>query len=131
MFLSVTSTSKTQIDQLGDRLRRGEVSDEDLRLLESYRLSFREAYEEVVTCVRDTVQLDPAGRPAKSTSSIIEKLRRETIRLTQMQDIAGCRLVARDVIAENQVVSASEANCQRQLLLIGVSSRATGTGRYI
>jgi len=104
MFMSVPPTSKTQIDQLGDRLRKGEVSEQDLRLLESYRLSFREAYEEVVACIRNTLQLDPGGRPAKSTSSVIEKLRRETVRLSQMQDIAGCRLVVRDVIAEDQVV---------------------------
>jgi hypothetical protein len=27
MFIGVTSISKTQIDQLGDRLKKGEVSD--------------------------------------------------------------------------------------------------------
>jgi hypothetical protein len=37
------SISKTQIDQLGDRLRKGEASDKDIRLLEDYRLSFAEA----------------------------------------------------------------------------------------
>jgi len=47
MFIGVTSISKTQIDQLGDRLRKGDVTEEDLRLLEAYRLSFDEAYEEV------------------------------------------------------------------------------------
>jgi len=104
MFIGVTSTSKTQIDQLGDRLRKGGVSDEDIHLLESYRSSFEEAYEEVVTCIRNAVQLEPTGRRAKSTSSIIEKLRRETMRPSQMQDIAGCRLVVRDVLVQNKVV---------------------------
>jgi ppGpp synthetase/RelA/SpoT-type nucleotidyltranferase len=104
MFIGVTSTSKTQTDQLGDRLRKGEVSDEDVGLLESYRLSFEEAYEEVVACIQNATQLEPTGRRAKSTSSIIEKLRRETIRLSQMQDIAGCRLVVRDVLVQDKVV---------------------------
>lgn len=53
--------------------------------------------------MRSEVGLEPTGRPAKSTSSIIDKLRRESIRLTQMQDIAGCRLVAPDLIAQELI----------------------------
>ena len=100
----MTSTSKTQIDLLGDRLRKGEVSDDDLGRLDDYRATFAEAYEEIVTTVRASTQLEPTGRPAKSTTSIIEKLRRETIRLSQMQDIAGCRLVVKDIVEQDQVV---------------------------
>lgn len=104
MFIGVTSPSKTQIDQLGDRLRKGEVTEEDLRLLEAYRLSFDEAYEEVEASIHHAVHLEPAGRRAKTTSSIIGKLRRETIRLSQIQDIAGCRLIVKDVVEEDRVV---------------------------
>ena len=104
MTVGVISTSKTQIDQLGDRLKKGEVSEDDLGLLESYRLSFAEAYEEAVASIQNAAQLEPTGRRAKSTGSIIEKLRRETIRLSQMQDIAGCRLVVRDILEQDKVV---------------------------
>lgn len=100
----MAETSKTQVDLLGDRLRKGDVSDDDLRQLDSYRGWFAEAYEEVVAAVRASTQLEPTGRPAKSTTSIVEKLRRETIRLSQMQDIAGCRLVVGDILAQDQVV---------------------------
>ncbi len=103
MLVGVSSTSKTQIDQLGNRLRKGEASDEDVRLLEDYRLSFAEAYEEVIASIQRAVQLAPTGRPAKLTSSIIAKLRREKTRLSRMQDIAGCRVVVRDVLAQDQV----------------------------
>jgi ppGpp synthetase/RelA/SpoT-type nucleotidyltranferase len=89
---------------LGDRLKKGEISDEDVGLLKSYRSSFEEGYEEVVACIQDATQLVPTGRRAKSTSSIIDKLRRETIRLSQMQDIAGCRLVVNDVLVQDRVV---------------------------
>ena len=92
------------MDQLGDRLRKGKIKEEDFHLLDAYRRSFAEAYEEVAAIIRDATQLDPTGRPAKSTTSITEKLRRETIRLSQMQDIAGCRLVVKDVVAQDQVV---------------------------
>ena len=93
MFIGVKPTSRTQIDQLGDRLRKGEASDEDVRLLEAYRLSFAEAYEEVVASIQRAAQLEPTGRRAKLTRSIIGKLRREKTRLSRMQDIAGCRVV--------------------------------------
>ena len=81
--------SNTQIDRLGDRLRSNEVSDADLALLNDFRLSFAPAYEAVVEVLRNALKLEPTGRPAKSTVSIVDKLRRESLRLRQMQDIAG------------------------------------------
>jgi ppGpp synthetase/RelA/SpoT-type nucleotidyltranferase len=92
------------VDRLGDRLRREEIAEGDIQQLDAYRRSFAKAYEEVAAIVRKATGLEPTGRPAKSTTSIIEKLRRETIRLSQMQDIAGCRLVVLDVVAQDQVV---------------------------
>jgi ppGpp synthetase/RelA/SpoT-type nucleotidyltranferase len=92
------------VDQLGDRLRRGEIAEGDIQQLDAYRRSFAEAYEEVAAIVRNATRLEPTGRPAKSTTSIIEKLRRETMRLSQMQDIAGCRLVVPNVLVQNQLM---------------------------
>jgi ppGpp synthetase/RelA/SpoT-type nucleotidyltranferase len=100
----VNLLSKTQVDRLGDRLRKGIVAEEDIQQLDAYRRSFAESYDEIVAVVRDATQLEPTGRPAKSTTSIIEKLRRETIRLSQMQDIAGCRVVVPDMQVQDQVV---------------------------
>jgi putative GTP pyrophosphokinase len=54
--------------------------------------------EYVVDGIRDNLGLEPTGRPAKSTSSISDKLRRESIRLSQIQDIAGCRVIAPDIL---------------------------------
>lgn len=96
--------TKTEIDRLGNRLRRGNVSEEDLRLLDNYRRSFADAYETVVGRIRRILVLEPTGRPAKSTISISEKLRRESIRLTQIQDIAGCRLIVSDTTEQDRVV---------------------------
>ncbi|MGO9271683.1 MAG: hypothetical protein ACLQOO_15710 [Terriglobia bacterium] len=96
--------SKTQIDRLGERLKKGEVSDDDLRLLNAYRGSFAEAYQELVAIIRNATQLEPKARPAKSTTSIIAKLKRQPIRLSRMQDVAGCRLIVRDSVEQNQIV---------------------------
>jgi hypothetical protein len=44
--------SKTRVDRLGDRLRKGEITDSDLRLLDEYRRSFTEVYGEVAGAIR-------------------------------------------------------------------------------
>jgi len=85
--------TKSQIDRLGERLKAGGFSNDDLMALDDFRMSFATAYESVLRTVQGELHLEPTGRSAKSTSSIIEKLRRESIRLTQMQDIAGCRII--------------------------------------
>lgn len=99
-----TELSKTQVDRLGDRLRKGNITEADLRLLDQYRRSFTEAYEAVVEAIRKELKLEPTGRPAKSTTSISYKLRRESVRLSQIQDIAGCRLIVSDIAAQESVV---------------------------
>lgn len=96
--------SKTQVDRLGDRLKCGAHTESDLRLLEDYRRSFGEAYGTVIRAVRERGEF-PTGRLAKSTRSIVEKLRRESIRLSQMQDIAGCRVVVVNVEQQDQFVA--------------------------
>ena len=100
-----TKPSKTQIDHLGDRLRKGPLVEADLKVLDDYRRSFGLAYESVVRAIREHTQLEPTGRPAKSTGALIEKLHRETIRLTQVQDIAGCRIIVPDILEQDRVVA--------------------------
>ena len=101
----MAALSKTKIDRLGDRLKRGSPSDDDLRLLDEHRRSFSPAYDSVIGTIREKLHLDPTGRPAKSTSSIAEKLRRESIRLSQVQDIAGCRVIVTDIIAQDNTIA--------------------------
>ncbi|SRR5258706_11365994 len=96
--------TKTQIDRLGLRLKEGNITEADLRMLDDYRRSFIGAYEQVVRTTREQLGVEVTGRPAKSTTSIVEKLRRESIRLTQIQDIAGCRFVVNDVAAQDRIV---------------------------
>ena len=43
--------TKTQIDRLGDRLRKGHMSEADLKMLDDYRKSFSKAYEEVIRTI--------------------------------------------------------------------------------
>ncbi len=97
--------SSSQIDRLGDRLRFGQFTDDDLRELDAYRQSFVGAYEAVISSIRQELGLKPTGRPAKSTTSIVDKLRRESIRLSQIQDIAGARVVVENLQVQDQVIA--------------------------
>lgn len=97
--------TKSQVDRLGERLRNNLYNETDLKLLDDFRRSFHEAYETTLKTIRDRTSLEPTGRPAKSTTAIIEKLKRESIRLSQIQDIAGCRTVVGTIIDQNQIVS--------------------------
>ena len=100
---STPPLTSAAVDQLGDRLRVGLTVD-DLCLLDQFRREFRESYDTVVSVVRDDIGLTPSGRPAKSTTAILDKLKRSTMRLSQMQDVAGCRVVVPDVSNQNRVV---------------------------
>jgi ppGpp synthetase/RelA/SpoT-type nucleotidyltranferase len=99
--------NRSELDRLGVRLREGLTAD-DLTLLDTYRRGFRHAYEVVVGRVRSELDIETSGRPAKSTPAIVDKLRRGRMRLTQMQDIAGCRVVVPDIPAQGRLVSKLE-----------------------
>lgn len=96
--------SRTQINQLGDRLRTGPFTDLDRELLLEYRASFLPAYRHVVESIRTQLQIDPTGRPEKTPESIIAKLRRTAIELGRMQDIAGCRITVEDIPEQNRAL---------------------------
>jgi putative GTP pyrophosphokinase len=93
----------SQLNKLGERLRKDPDNKDGLRLLETFRLSFEPAYDRVFDQLRE-LRLDPAGRPAKSTQSIIAKLLRLRTRLSRMQDITGCRVKVANIPEQDRVV---------------------------
>ena len=98
------SLSTSAIDNLGVRLR-GALTVDDLQILDHYRRDFRTDYDVVIASIRDTLSIDVSGRPAKSTPAIVDKLKRSSMRLSQMQDIAGCRIIVADTLMQNDIVS--------------------------
>jgi putative GTP pyrophosphokinase len=93
----------SQLNKIGERLRRNLETEDDLRSLDEFRLSFQPAYDEVFAELSQ-IGLNPGGRPQKTTLSIIAKLNRERTRLSRMQDIAGCRVVVDNMFAQDRVV---------------------------
>ena len=124
--------SRRQIDRLGDRLRASrDAPDEEL--LAAYRETFsetlrasrdaedeeqlaayRETFSETLrTVVSDLIRLGigelDSGR-LKRSEAVIAKLRRDTrIRLSRMQDIAGCRLIADSKAEQDEIYARLQA----------------------
>ena len=103
-----TEISKSQIDKLGERLKKGSITDKDMEILESFRRSFTSPYNFVAERLGEVLGFEPTARPLKSTTSIVDKLRREGTRLSTMQDIAGCRITVADIRGQNSTVRSIE-----------------------
>ena len=96
--------TNSQIKKLGERLRHGVRTIDDVKLLEIFRRSYRSAYDQVIQLIHENYDHKVTGRPAKSSNSIIEKLEREKSRLTTIQDIAGCRIILKDCLEQENLI---------------------------
>lgn len=90
--------SNSQITKLGDRLRSGDFSEADFTVLDEFRQTYSEideqAYPLIQSTLTSTTGWTSTKRKRKTQQSIVDKLRRQPkLRLPQMQDIAGCRIV--------------------------------------
>ena len=85
-------------------MRAGSFTEDDLRMLDEYRRSFAPAFKLVFEALQQ-LSLAPTGRPEKSRTSLSGKLLRESARLSQVQDIAGCRVVVRSVVQQDDVIA--------------------------
>ena len=99
--------TRSQLDKLGERLKRGNPSKADLIALARFRNAFIASTNAVAQKIASRlgfVMANITQRPAKSTLSIIAKLRREHCRLVQVQDIGGVRIVVSKVSVQDRVV---------------------------
>jgi putative GTP pyrophosphokinase len=99
----------SQLNRLGERLRKNQESETDLQALDDFRLSFEPAYRHVFDYLTQS-GLKPGGRAGKTTLSIRAKLIRERTRLSRMQDIAGCRVVVKSVAEQDRIIRQLKAD---------------------
>lgn len=99
--------TKNQIDKLGNELKAHQLTAEKLTRLNEYRVSFLPAYEHTVARLK-SLNYEVTGRPAKSTGALIDKLERQHVRLSQVQDIAGCRVVVDDIYLQQLALAAMQ-----------------------
>lgn len=108
--------SKSGIDPLGETLKQTPVSEASLIALDEFRLTFGTAIDQVRRALNEHCGVQCTLRPSKSTPSIIAKLiRQPTLRLTQIQDIAGLRVIVKDYAEQDALrdkVIARYPNCK-------------------
>jgi ppGpp synthetase/RelA/SpoT-type nucleotidyltranferase len=96
--------SNNQIDKLGERLKAGDPSDEDVTMLSAYRNSFFDAAKSVADTVREISGLEVTARSLKTTLSIVAKLKRDGVKqLSAMQDIGGCRVTVANLTEQDEL----------------------------
>ena len=119
----MTLSSNSEIDQLGDRLRNHCLEDGDLEKLDEFRQTYSDIDAQAYKLIEDTLKmlkgklkLVITKRKRKTRQSIVDKLcRQKKLRLSQMQDIAGCRIVVQggaqlSCQINEQLVNAFEKN---------------------
>ena len=84
--------TKGQIDRLGDRLRHDPIDDQTLAELQEFRALYALPMQKAQALIKEHLGYEATAR-LKTVNTTVEKLRRETTRLSQIQDIAGIRLV--------------------------------------
>lgn len=97
--------SKSQIDKIGEQLRKGTATPDTLKALAVYQAEFDTPYKYIENILTKKMYLEITGRPAKSTLSIIEKLRRIKSRLSQIQDISGCRTIVHNISEQDDTIA--------------------------
>lgn len=103
----MTGFDLREIDRIGERLRSGSASEADYGVLRQWAITFQPAVAEVMELLRSQLGVEPSDRPLKSELSIARKLReRPKMRLSQMRDIAGCRVVVNDLVEQRDVIAA-------------------------
>jgi putative GTP pyrophosphokinase len=103
-LLAAAGLSKGAVDRLGEAMRRGVMTEEQITAFGRYRRGFGVALLEVVELIRATTSLEVMQRQ-KTMRSTAAKLQRVSARLSQVQDIAGCRLVVPTVREQDQVIA--------------------------
>ena len=90
--------SKKRVDRAGNNFRDGKENEEDAEVLQKWRDSHRQVLNTFQTLLRNRAKRTDGkiviAQRHKRKSTIIDKLRRlPRMKLSQMNDIAGCRLI--------------------------------------
>lgn len=114
--MAAARLSKAAINRAGDRLRDDAVPrPEDVAVYNAYVESLAVALAEVSGVVRSVSARGDVAVRFKRLESAIAKLRRGNFKLSQIQDIAGCRLLVADLEEQDRALGALLAalDCRR------------------
>ncbi|MEP2103571.1 MAG: RelA/SpoT domain-containing protein [Parasphingorhabdus sp.] len=97
-FYAQPDYSKTRVDKAGSNVANGNFGDDDVEIVENWRASHAQilnTFKQILYNRARKIDCLVVQR-LKRRPTIIDKLSRDpnmTVRLSQMQDIAGCRLI--------------------------------------
>ena len=93
--------SKNQVRKLGDRLRENNSDENNLNMLQAYRVSHKETLNHVFSIISNVIKFNVPNAintfRIKRIESILSKLKRyPKMELDRMWDIAGCRIIVQN-----------------------------------
>jgi putative GTP pyrophosphokinase len=103
-LLAAAGLRKADVDRLGEAMRREELTEERITAFRVYSDAFTPALASVVVSLQ-AVGAPPITERLKTIRSTVAKLRRGTARLSQVQDIVGCRLVVPSLREQNDFLA--------------------------
>lgn len=102
-FYAEPEHSKARVDQAGLRVAKGQETAEDIKVIENWRAAHAQLLNTFKQILYNRAHKIPdvlVVQRLKRRPTIINKLSRDpamSVRLSQMQDIAGCRLIFDDI----------------------------------
>lgn len=94
--MSFPGGSKKKVNRAGERIRKGNFSDEDITVLEEWRTAHAPVLNTFQAILRNRTKGTgiAVAQRHKRKSTIVHKLNRyRTMKLSRMDDVAGCRLI--------------------------------------
>lgn len=104
------SLTNSRLESIGKRLAEGRETVQDLAIIEKFQRHIargtNEMFEKIGSLVASTrpTPIVMTERPRKRLDSIRKKLQREKTRLSTMQDLAGCRIIAASQLEADQLL---------------------------
>jgi hypothetical protein len=99
-LLAAAGLRKADVDRLGEAMRREELTEERITAFRAFSDAFAPALGSVVAALR-ALGAPPITERLKTIRSSVAKLRRGTARLSQVQDVVGCRFIVLSMRDQN------------------------------
>jgi putative GTP pyrophosphokinase len=92
--------SKSRVNRAGESVRRGNASEEDIRIIDEWRAAHRAVLNTFQAILRTKTRFKniAVAQRHKRKRTIFDKLKRfDGMQLSRMDDVAGCRLIFEDI----------------------------------
>jgi hypothetical protein len=103
-LLASAGLRKADVDRLGEAMRREELTEARITAFRAYSDAFAPALSSVVAMLQ-AAGAPPITERLKTIRATVAKLQRGTARLSQVQDVVGCRFVVRSMREQDEFLT--------------------------